>query len=321
MKSHAANFEESLLFSMRHLGDEVEEIDRWNCCGVTLSLAQDNAMRQLAPIRNLIRVKEADSTRVMTACAMCYNTLKRANDLVRADPALRQRMNTFMYDEKVSYEGDVDVIHVLEALRQKEGFETIRAKVAKPLKGLRVASYYGCLLVRPRSVAFDNVENPVLLDELATALGATAVDFSHKTECCGSYQTVNKPEITADRAFEILTAAHDEGAEIIAVSCPLVRLQPRSPPEVGPRPASRFPGASGGLFFSAHGHRLRRRRVGAEVGASPHFAASAFGRQGIALRDGDVFWQAEGSSRTRHRQQELVQGVRLLRHRIARPTC
>ncbi len=221
MKSHAANFEESLLFSMRHLGDEVEEIDRWNCCGVTLSLAQDNAMRQLAPIRNLIRVKEADSTRVMTACAMCYNTLKRANDLVRADPALRQRMNTFMYDEKVSYEGDVDVIHVLEALRQKEGFETIRAKVAKPLKGLRVASYYGCLLVRPRSVAFDNVENPVLLDELATALGATAVDFSHKTECCGSYQTVNKPEITADRAFEILTAAHDEGAEIIAVSCPL----------------------------------------------------------------------------------------------------
>lgn len=221
MKSHAANFEESLLFSMRHLGDEVEEIDRWNCCGVTLSLAQDNAMRQLAPICNLIRVKEADSTRVMTACAMCYNTLKRANDLVRADPALRQRMNTFMYDEKVSYEGDVDVIHVLEALRQKEGFETIRAKVAKPLKGLRVASYYGCLLVRPRSVAFDNVENPVLLDELATALGATAVDFSHKTECCGSYQTVNKPEITADRAFEILTAAHDEGAEIIAVSCPL----------------------------------------------------------------------------------------------------
>lgn len=221
MKSHAANFEELLLFSMRHLGDEVEEIDRWNCCGVTLSLAQDNAMRQLAPIRNLIRVKEADSTRVMTACAMCYNTLKRANDLVRADPALRQRMNTFMYDEKVSYEGDVDVIHVLEALRQKEGFETIRAKVAKPLKGLRVASYYGCLLVRPRSVAFDNVENPVLLDELATALGATAVDFSHKTECCGSYQTVNKPEITADRAFEILTAAHDEGAEIIAVSCPL----------------------------------------------------------------------------------------------------
>lgn len=221
MKSHAANFEELLLFSMRHLGDEVEEIDRWNCCGVTLSLAQDNAMRQLAPICNLIRVKEADSTRVMTACAMCYNTLKRANDLVRADPALRQRMNTFMYDEKVSYEGDVDVIHVLEALRQKEGFETICAKVAKPLKGLRVASYYGCLLVRPRSVAFDNVENPVLLDELATALGATAVDFSHKTECCGSYQTVNKPEITADRAFEILTAAHDEGAEIIAVSCPL----------------------------------------------------------------------------------------------------
>ena len=76
----------------------------------------------------------------------------------------------------------------------------------KPLNGLRVASYYGCLLVRPRTVAFDNVENPMLLDELVRTLGGTAVDFSHKTECCGAYQTVDKPEIVADRTYQILSA-------------------------------------------------------------------------------------------------------------------
>jgi heterodisulfide reductase subunit B len=222
MKNHAANFEASLLYSMRHLGAEVEELDRWNCCGTVMALAQDDVMRQLAPIRNLIRVKEANASRVMTACSMCYNTLKRANGRVRLEPAVRERMNAFMYEENVSYDGEVDVLHVLEVLReQQDGLKSIAAKVVKPLNGLRVASYYGCLLVRPRTVAFDDVESPVLLDELVTELGGKAIDFSHKTECCGAYQTVDRPEIVADRTYQILTAAIEQGAEMIAVSCPL----------------------------------------------------------------------------------------------------
>ncbi|MBU1235918.1 MAG: CoB--CoM heterodisulfide reductase iron-sulfur subunit B family protein [Gammaproteobacteria bacterium] len=222
MKNHAANFEASLLYSMRHLGAEVEELDRWNCCGTVMALAQDDIMRQLAPIRNLIRVKESNASRVMTACSMCYNTLKRANGRVRLEPAVRERMNAFMYEENVSYDGEVDVLHVLEVLREQEdGLKSVAAKVVKPLNGLRVASYYGCLLVRPRTVAFDDVEAPVLLDELVTVLGGTAVDFSHKTECCGAYQTVDRPEIVADRTYQILTAAIEQGAEMIAVSCPL----------------------------------------------------------------------------------------------------
>ncbi len=222
MKSHAANFEESLLFSMRHLGAEVEELDRWNCCGTVLSLAQDDVMRQLAPVRNLVRAKEADASRVMTACAMCYNTLKRANERVRSEPAVRDRMNAFMYDEKVTYEGEVDVVHVLEVLReQKDGLKALATKVVKPLKGLKVACYYGCMLTRPKSVAFDNVEDPVMIDDVVTALGAKTVNFSHKTECCGAYQTVDKPEIVADRTYQILSAARDQGADLVAVSCPL----------------------------------------------------------------------------------------------------
>ena len=222
MKNHASNFEESLLYSMKHLGVEVEELDRWNCCGTVLSLAEDDTMRQLAPVRNMLRVKEAKASRVMTACSMCYNTLKRANDRVKADPILLKRMNNFMTDETTTYEGDVDVVHTLDILREfKASPHAVSAKVVKPLNGLRVASYYGCLLVRPRSVAFDNIENPVVLDELVKTLGGVPVDFSHKTECCGAYQTVDKPNIVADRTYQILTDAREQGAEVVAVSCPL----------------------------------------------------------------------------------------------------
>ncbi len=222
MKAHAANFEASLLYSMRHLGFDVEELDRWNCCGTVSSLAEDDAMRQLAPIRNLIRVKEANASRVMTACAMCSNVLKRANERVKAEPALLERMNNFMTDEPVDYEGDVSVSHTLEVLNElKAGANTIASRVVKPLNGLRVASYYGCLLVRPRSIAIDNVEDPQLLDELVIALGGQPVDYSHKIECCGAYQTVDKPEVVADRTYRILSDAREQGAEVVVVSCPL----------------------------------------------------------------------------------------------------
>ncbi len=222
LKNQARNFEDSIHYTMSHLGVEVEEIERWNCCGTVLSLAADDLMRQIAPVRNLIRAKEADSSRLMTACAMCYNTLKRANERVRNNPTDRDRMNTFMYDEKVDYQGDVDVVHMIEVLREMTGgLKALKTKVVKPLKNLKVASYYGCMMVRPKHVAFDNPETPVLLDEIVAALGGTAIDFSHKTECCGAYQTVDRPEIVGDRTYEIINAARDHGAEIIAVSCPL----------------------------------------------------------------------------------------------------
>ena len=221
MKNHARNFEESTLYSLGQLGTEVAELPRWNCCGTVCSLAADDVMHQVAPVRNLIRAKEAQADKLMTACSMCYNTLKRANLRAKSNPEQLDRMNAFMYDEPLDYQGDVDVVHALEVVRDQIGFEAIKKKVVKPLKGLKVACYYGCLLVRPREIAFDDTENPTVLENLVTALGGTPVNFSHKTECCGAYQTVDKPEIVADKTYQILTAAQDHGANIVAVSCPL----------------------------------------------------------------------------------------------------
>ena len=221
LKNHARNFEDSTLYAMDRLGVEAVELERWNCCGTVYSLSADDLMRQVAPIRNLIRAKEAETSQLVTACSMCFNTLKRANNRARANEEDLASMNAFMYDEPVDYEGDVDVLHLLELLRDQVGFDALREKVVKPLEGLRVACYYGCLLVRPKEAAIDDAENPTVLENLVEALGGEPVDFSHKTECCGAYQTVDRPEIVADKTYQILGAAQERGADLVVVSCPL----------------------------------------------------------------------------------------------------
>ena len=175
----------------------------------------------MAPIRNLLRVKESNSDKVVTLCAMCYSTLKRANERVKSDPESLDKINKFMYRENIEYEGDVKIFHLLELLRDEIKFENITKKVVKPLRNLIVANYYGCMLVRPKEVGLDDVENPTVLENLVSALGAEAVDFPYKTECCAAYQTVDKPEIVADRTYQILTSAQNQGAEVVSVSCPL----------------------------------------------------------------------------------------------------
>jgi len=220
MKNHARNFEDATWSAMASLGVEMEELKRWNCCGTVYSLAVDDIMRRLAPIRNLIRAKQGGASEFATACAMCYNTIKRANNHVKEYPETLSRMNEFM-DQEPDYHGDVSVTHLLEFLRDKVGFEAMGEKVKKPLKGLKVACYYGCLLMRPRSVAFDDPENPKVMENLVQTLGAEPVDFAHKMECCAAYKTVDRPDIVADQTYKILTSAKGQGADVVMVSCPL----------------------------------------------------------------------------------------------------
>lgn len=221
LKNHARNFDDSTVSSMAKLEVEVAEPARWNCCGTVHALGSENVMNRVAPITNLIRVKEENANEVMTTCAMCYNTLKRANIDVKKRPDALATINEFTYLEQTKYEGDVNVLHLLEFLRDRIGFDKLAAKVKKPLKGLRVACYYGCLLVRPKDVAFDDVENPMIMENLIRALGAEPVSFPLKTECCGAYHAVGKPEIIADRTNKIMGSVQEQKADLVVVSCPM----------------------------------------------------------------------------------------------------
>ncbi|MCP5106879.1 MAG: heterodisulfide reductase, subunit B [bacterium] len=221
LKNTAKHFEDSTLCALDRLGVETEELKKWYCCGTVFSLSSDDLIHHVAPIRNLVRVKEAGSDTVMTLCAMCFNTLKRANIRMQKEPESLEKINNFMWGEPIDYEGDVKVLHLLELLRDEVKFESIAKKVVKPVENLKISTYYGCLLVRPKEVGFDDMENPTILEKLMAALGAEAVDFPYKTECCASYQTVDNPGIVADRTHRILDSARNQGAEVVVVSCPL----------------------------------------------------------------------------------------------------
>jgi heterodisulfide reductase subunit B len=205
---------------MDALGIRLVEIERWNCCGTVYSLAEDDLAHHLAPVRNLIRVKEQGGDRVGTLCSFCYHTLKRANLLVQKDPEKRQTLNDFM-EEESDYGGEVQVVHLLEVLRDEVGWEAIAEKVRVPLQGLKVAPYYGCTLLRPQEVAIDQVERPAILHQLMAALGAEAVDFPYATECCGAFQIVGNPDSITQRAWEIVSSAMRCGAEALVLTCPL----------------------------------------------------------------------------------------------------
>lgn len=220
LKTKARNLEEPAVASLEALGFRLEEIDRWNCCGAVYSLADDDLIHQVAPVRNLIRVKEQGNDRVVILCSFCLNALKRANLLMKGDVEKRDTLNRFM-DEEPDYGGEVKVLHLLEVLRDEIGWENLAAKVGQPLRGLKLAPYYGCTLLRPREVAIDDVENPTVLQEFLGALGATPVFFPESTRCCGSYQVVSNPGDIPGYARDILRSAVMNGAEGLVLTCPL----------------------------------------------------------------------------------------------------
>ncbi len=226
LKTTAKNFESSAIAAARALGIELMEIPRWNCCGTVFSLADDDLIHHVASVRNFIRVQEMNDyglvkneNRLVTLCAMCFNTLKSTNLRVKNNAEDLKKINDLMYREE-DYQGKVEVLHFLELLKSL-GFDKITSRVKKPLKGLKIAPYYGCMILRPQEVGIDDPEDPTIQRDLLLALGADSVDTPYKRVCCGSYQTVKEKDIVAELAYDILSHAQKEGAEALATVCPL----------------------------------------------------------------------------------------------------
>lgn len=223
LKTSAKNLEKSAFAIMNALGHELVEMEDWTCCGVVSSLSDDDLMRHLAPLRNLVHVEDQDENKLITLCDMCCNTLKQTNLRVKNKPDDLETLNAFM-DRENDYKGTVEVFHFLEFLRDEVGFAAIKKMVKNPLKGIKIMPYYGCMMLRPREVAIDDAEEPKILNDLLTALGADVVDNPFKIECCGSYHTIEEKEIVSKRAHRITTFALERDADAIMLSCPLCRF-------------------------------------------------------------------------------------------------
>lgn len=218
LKTKASDYEESARTVMEALDVPLIEMDNWYCCGAVQSLAADDIMHQIAPIRTLICAQEQGESQVVTLCDMCYNVLKRANLWMREHPDDLETMNEFL-DEDPDYRGEVEVYHLFEILRERT--DDIATQVQHPLDDLTVAPYYGCMLLRPDEIAIDDTEDPSIMEDLLAAIGADVLDNPKRTECCGSYHVVNRPDIVERRVKELVLRMAEGGADVIGLSCPL----------------------------------------------------------------------------------------------------
>lgn len=211
------DFNEEIKYIAQIFGLNFTELTSWFCCGAVLSTSVENLMVLSSPIRNLNCAKESGISKLVVACSACFNVLKRANEIIKKKEDVREKINLFCEN---NYCGEVEVVHILEVLKNDVGLEKIKEKVKKPLNK-KVAPYYGCLLLRPKEIAIDNPENPKILHKILAAIGCEVVDMPYKTECCGAYLQISSPSCASKLSADIVRAGQLRGAEIIATSCPL----------------------------------------------------------------------------------------------------
>jgi heterodisulfide reductase subunit B len=214
-------FDHTLKLVLKTLDVELEEIPDWNCCGATSAHVMTETLALALPLRNLVLAEKLESKIMGIACASCYSRMKTTKVQVDANMELAKKINSTIIQEG-NYQGTVEVKSMLQYCYEDIGLETIRSKVTKSLAGLKVACYYGCLLTRPKAITeFDSPEYPMSMDHIMEALGAKAMEFDYKTECCGASFSISNTDVVLSLSGKILEVAKESGAHLIVVACPL----------------------------------------------------------------------------------------------------
>ena len=208
--------------SAEALGFRLEELENWQCCGGVYPLGADEIASKLPSVRALNAAKEKNQD-LVAVCSACYHVLKRVNHDMANVPDIQARANNYM-ELPEPYKGETKILHFLEVLRDRIGFDELKKKVVNPLTGRRIGAYYGCLLLRPSAVlAFDDPEDPTILEDFIRALGAEPVVYPYRNECCGGYISIKDKETSKAMCDRITESAAGFAADCLVTACPLCK--------------------------------------------------------------------------------------------------
>ena len=220
-ESTARDMHQSTLAVAKALGIDLVEPKGWTCCGATAGHQTNRLLAASLPAANLAKVQDMKLDMVVN-CAACYNRMKVANHEISAHSEIRKGVRDALDRD---YDGSVKVHHLVEVLLKDVGLPTIKKSLKRSLNGLKVACYYGCLLVRPPDILkFDDPENPKSLDQLVTAMGGKSLDWPCKVECCGGGLSLTRTDVVVELSKGIIEMASASGADCIAVSCPMCQV-------------------------------------------------------------------------------------------------
>jgi heterodisulfide reductase subunit B len=207
--------------TFEHLGLELKEIPNWNCCGASSAHALGHTLAYALPARNLALAQQSEDDLVIP-CAACYSRLRGADYALRNDPQARAEIEAAV---GFTYTGKVAIRPVLAVLHEDVGPERLAAQVKRPLTGLKLVPYYGCLLVRPPEVAqFDDPDNPQVMAELLRAVGAEVMPWSHATDCCGAGLSLSRSDVVYGLVSRLAERAREAGADALVTACPLCQV-------------------------------------------------------------------------------------------------
>ncbi len=218
LHASAQEYEVSTRGLFRALRIGLQEVPDWLCCGATPAHNVDELLSLSLCAKNLSLAQEVEGD-LAVACAACFSRLKTTQHRLQENDAKRQQV-----EEAIEGQAALDkpVKHLLEILAKDYGLERLQEAVQKPLAGLKVACYYGCLLTRPPEVPeLDDSESPTIMERVIEAAGAESVSWSHRLECCGANFTLSRPGVVLKLSGDILASAKRAGADCLMVACPL----------------------------------------------------------------------------------------------------
>jgi len=219
LHSTGVEFDISVREVCKALDIELEEIEGWVCCGATSAHATNHLLSLAMPAYSLALAERMPVQDVVAPCAACFNRLKHTAVLSQ-DKETYEKIRELL---PIPWENRLQVRNLLDLFSGIS--EEIKGKVKKPLSDLKLACYYGCLLVRPPHICqFDDPENPQTMDELMKACGAQVVDWAFKTECCGANLTIPRSDLVVELTHRILKAAKTAGADAVVTACPFCHL-------------------------------------------------------------------------------------------------
>ncbi|HEY75033.1 MAG TPA: heterodisulfide reductase subunit B [Thermoflexia bacterium] len=200
---------------------ELVELEDWNCCGASSAHSLDHELSLRLPARN-VALAQGTGLDIVAPCPACYQHILAADIKLREDEEWRREMEGVL---GFTYDGEGRPRHLLEVLSTPEMIEAVRQKVTRPLEGLRVVSYYGCVLVRPPEITgWDDPEHPVRMDLLMEAIGAEPVDWSYKVDCCGASLALSRSDVVTTLSTRLAEAAREAGADVIACACGMCQI-------------------------------------------------------------------------------------------------
>ena len=207
----------------RNLGIELVEFPNFSCCGSGFVDEANEVLNIAINARNLA-IAERAGLDMLTICSTCQGMLTLATVRMQ-DPKVKARVDGALKPLGIEYKGTVRVKHLLEVLTKDIGLPAIRAKVRRPLQGMKVGAFYGCHLLRPADeMGSESAEEPHSFEDLLNAVGATPVDYRGRVMCCGFPIQFVKPSTASAIAGRQILDAKRHGADAMATPCPLCHL-------------------------------------------------------------------------------------------------